>query len=336
MSFEVLDGGFLTTVQDAGRPGFAHLGVPFGGAVDTVSLAIANLLVGNDPAAAALELTVVGPELLVRAPVVIGVAGADLAGVALPGGRRLEPGRAYRLEPVTTISFPGPLDPRHGSRCYLAVPGGIDVPVVLGSRSTCLAAAFGGVAGRRLRRGDVVTAAATDPGAASELAWPAETPAVDGGTDGSDAASVRVLPGPLLDAARRQAFQELCDATWTVGPDSDRMGLRLGGPPLASDAGGFVSHGVTWGAIQVPPGGAPIVLLADHQPTGGYPVIAVAITADRPVLGQLAPGHLVRFQAVDVATARRALAAQRAGLDTGRAALGESQRWLDIVNWAGG
>ena len=336
MTFEVLDGGFLTTVQDAGRPGFAHLGVPVGGAVDTVSLAIANLLVGNGSGAAALELTVVGPELLVRVPVVIAVAGADLGGVARPGGRRLEPGNAYRVEPGTTIAFPGSLDPRHGSRCYLAVPGGFDVPVVLGSRSTCLAAAFGGVEGRRLRRGDVLTAGAADPGAASEAAWPADTPAVDGDTAGSDQSSVRVLPGPLLDATGWRALHELCDTTWTVAPDSDRMGLRLGGPPLPSDARGIVSHGVAWGAIQLPPGGAPIVLLADHQPTGGYPVIAVAITADRPVLGQLAPGHLVRFEAVDVATARRALAAQRAGLETGRAAIVESQRWLDVANWAGG
>ena len=157
MTLEVVEPGFLTTVQDAGRPGWAHLGVPVGGACDRWSLAVANLLAGNDAGAAAIEMTLAGPTLAVRDATTIGLAGADLGGVVVETGRRLEPGRSHRLEAGSTVAFPGGTgDTDAGLRAYLALPGGFDVPEVLGSASTLLSARFGGIDGRALRNGDVL------------------------------------------------------------------------------------------------------------------------------------------------------------------------------------
>ena len=333
MTFEVLDVGLLTTIQDGGRPGFGHIGVPLGGAADPIGLAVANIVLGNDPDAAALEMTIAGPVLAVHRETVVGVGGADLGGVVQPGGRRLEPGAAYRLAAGSTIAFPRLVSGSFGMRCYLAVPGGFDMPVVLGSRSTCLVAGFGGLEGRALRTGDVVGAAADAPGAGTTTARGVGTVRRNATGATVAAATVRVFPGPF-GGIDMHALDDLCAAVWTVGRDSDRMGIRLEGP-LLQPGRGMVSHGVTWGTIQLPPGGGPIVLLADHQPTGGYPVVAVAITADRPILGQLAPGQQVRFEVVDVEAARAALVAQRKTLDELAVAVSEERRWLDSAGWAG-
>ena len=321
MTFEVLDGGLATTVQDAGRPDWAHLGVPPSGACDPWSLAVANVLLGNDPGAAALEMTLVGPTLVARRSTVIGLAGADL-GARVEGGRRLPPGRSHRIEAGETIVLPGDgADPR--TRGYLAIPGGIDVPEVLGSRSTCLAAGFGGVEGRPLRPGDIVRGGETLP---EERVWPSEPTEAAGGE-----VVLRVVAGPAPGA------EALAGIPWRVGREADRVGLRLDGGPLpAGIAGEIVSHGVTWGAVQVPPDGRPIVLGADHQTTGGYPVVAVVITADRPLLGQLRPGTEVRLQAIGRDEALGALRQQRGAFAAGVAALRESVGWDELARSAGG
>ena len=290
---EVLEPGLLTTVQDAGRPDWTHLGVPVGGACDRWSLAVANLVIGNDGAAAALEMTLVGPRLEIVADVIIGLAGADLGGVAEGTGRHLTPGRAHRLVAGDVITFPGGSDRRDplsgGCRAYLALPGGVDVPAVLGSRSTAIAAGFGGFEGRPVRTGDALRgAAAAAPAQApvGETAWPelAAAPGPPG------LGPIRVLPGPA------PGLEALVGARWAVGPNSDRVGLRLDGPSIEPRLGGeLLSHGVVQGAIQAPPSGGPIILLADGQPTGGYPVIAVVITADHPRLGQFRSGDRVSF-----------------------------------------
>jgi antagonist of KipI len=329
MTFEIVDGGMATTVQDGGRPGWAHLGVPESGACDPWSLAVANLLVGNDPYAAALEMTLVGPTFVARRATIIGVAGADLGG-RIVDGRRLAPGRSHRIEAGQTIAFPGD-GPDRRARTYLAVPGGIDVPETLGSRSTCLAAAFGGIDGRMLRAGDRVRAVAdggreapTDvtPG---ERVWPSDPDAAQGER------ILRVVagPGPGADA--------LVAGSWRVGREADRVGVRLDGVPLPDGiAGEAVAQGVAWGAIQVPPDGRPIVLGADHQTTGGYPVVAVVIAADRAILGQLRPGADVRFRAIGRGEAITALREQRAALIAGAAALIEGARWDELARSAGG
>jgi antagonist of KipI len=332
-AFEVIDGGLATTVQDRGRPDCAHLGVPPSGACDPWSLAVANLLVGNDRAAAAIEMTLIGPTLIARRSTVVGLAGADLGGRAsqragIEGSRRLAPGRSHRIEEGEMVAFPGDGSDRR-ARAYLAVPGGIDVPEVLGSRSTCLAAGFGGVEGRPLQAGDVVAAALhrSDDAGVGERVWPDDP--LREPTSGD--VVLRILPGPA------SGLQELVATRWSVGREADRVGLRLDGPSLPDGiAGEVISHGVTWGAIQVPPDGRPIVLVADHQTTGGYPAVAIVISADRPVIGQLRPGTEVGFRAVNQIEALAALREQEAALHAGARALDEAARWDELARSAGG
>lgn len=337
LSLIVRDPGLQSTVQDYGRPSLGHLGVPAAGAMDTRSMAIANLLVGNDPAAAVLEMTIAGPRLEVTESAVIGLAGADLGGILSPSGARVLPGRSYRLDPGSTLSFPGrgssgQPDGPSGSRGYVALPGGIDAPVVLGSRSTCLAGHFGGLDGRPLRAADELHA--RDAGRLpSPVIWPVEDARPRGA-----APAIRVVRGPIggADAGLRRALDELLERTWTVRPDSDRMGVRLDGPSIATGgAGELLSLGVPWGSIQVPPSGLPIVLAADHQSTGGYPVVAVVATVDRPVIGQLTPGDQVRFELVDLGAARRAFLDEEGRFRRLAAQLEEARTMADAIGWAG-
>jgi biotin-dependent carboxylase-like uncharacterized protein len=348
---EVVEPGLLSTVQDAGRPDSTDLGVPVSGACDSWSLAVANALVGADLGAPAVEMTIVGSTFRVLADGPVALAGADLGGRVRETGRRLLPGRVHRLEAGSTFEFPGPADPRSGARAYLALPGGVAVPPVLGSASTCLVGHFGGLGGRPLEPGDRLDAAGR--GGPSARRGPADAVwAVPGDpTPGWDPGRrpIRVVPGPDIDRIGTEVLDALVATRWTVADGSERVGLRLRGPDLvgvaATAAAGaprdswpeLLSHGVTWGTIQVPPDGAPIVLLADHQTTGGYPVVAVAIAADRPRLGQLRPGSAVRFEATDLATARAELLRQRATLLAGVAALEEpSGPWDDLWRSAGG
>jgi biotin-dependent carboxylase-like uncharacterized protein len=261
IALEVLAPGLLTTVQDSGRPRLGHLGVPRGGECDPWSLAVANLLVGNPPDAAALELTLVGPELRAARPLLLGVAGADLGGVVVTSGRRLRPGGTYELSGGAVVAFPGRAEGR-GARAYLALRGGIDVPLVLGSASVCLAGRFGGLDGRPLRSGDTIAVGRPRTGtvAPGESRWPQGL-----SPDALDPRAIRILPGPHA-SLMAPAFEDLTNATWLVGPASDRMGLRLDGATCRRAGDGTVlSHGVTWGAIQLPPDGRAIVLLADHR-----------------------------------------------------------------------
>jgi antagonist of KipI len=328
----VLDGGLLTTVQDGGRPDWTHLGVPASGAADPWSLGVANLLVGNEPALAVLEMTLVGPTLAALGPVTIGLAGADLR-ARIRGGRRLAPGRSHRLLAGDVVEIPGDdaATATTASRAYLAIPGGIDVPIVLGSRSTCLAGGFGGLDGRPLRTGDEIpSGSAAGPRAVPpELAWPEPDRARHDADP--EPAILRALPGPDPGLAT------LAATAWRVGSAADRVGVRLDGDPLsASFAGETTTHGVPWGAIQLPPDGRPIILGADHQVTGGYRVLGVVITADLPVLGQLRPGAPLRLVPTDRVVAIDALRARRAALDAGAAALREEAGWDALVDAAGG
>lgn len=340
MSLEVIEPGFLTTVQDAGRPDWTHVGVPTGGACDRLSLAVANLLAGNSSGAAALEMTLVGGAFRAMTSLRIGLAGADLGGHVRETGRLLPPGVAHIIAAGSTIAFPGVVDAAAGARAYLAMPGGIDVPEVLGSRSTALAAGFGGLEGRAVRSGDVIVAA-RDTGRASgpensghsrdgsrpwpDSIWPA------GEADRERDNSIRVVGGPW------SGIGDLVGHSWRVAVGSDRVGLRLEGPPIRlDDRADLPSFGVIPGSIQVPPDGAPIVLLADAQTTGGYPIVAVAISADMPRLAQLRPGSEVRFAEVTVAAATEALHRQQAALERGATLLRESAAWDAAWRGAGG
>lgn len=316
---EVLEPGLLSTIQDGGRPGFAHLGVPLSGACDPLALAVANLLLGNPPDAAALEMSLAGPTLRAEEDCVVACAGADLE--AEHDGAPVRPGASRLLRAGTVLRFGAA---RRGSRGYLALTGGIAVPSVLGSASTYLPARLGGIEGRALRAGDRLVPRRPGDLSSAGRSWPS-------GTAGPQVATgrLRLLPGPHLEAFATGAFDELLSSEWTVHPRSDRTGLRLaralqgaggrpGGRPgaLTSErlTGEMVSQPMAWGAAQVPPDGAPILLQADHQTIGGYPVLAVVIRADRTVLGQLAPGERVRLMPTTIGDAQRAYREQQAQL----------------------
>ena len=320
---EVLDPGLLSTVQDGGRPDLAHLGVPPGGACDPWGLAAANLLAGNAPDASALEMTVAGPALAVRATCVVALGGADLGARVEEEERPLRPGTAYLLRTGTRLVFEG--GSGRGARAYLALAGGIAVPRILGSASTCLAGGFGGIEGRPLRAGDRLVPERPGDLAAAGRSWPADVP-LGPPHDPDLATPVHVVPGPHAGRFPPGALEALLGTGWEVDPRSDRTGLRLAGPPLPGAGGGeLVSLPMTWGAVQVPPDGRPIVLLADHPTVGGYPVIAVAIRADRPLLGQLRPGDEVRFELTAIDRAQAAARAEQALLGRGVELLGPDE-----------
>ncbi len=299
-SLTVVRPGLLSTVQDLGRWGSQALGVPVSGAMDTFAHRLANALVGNPVTAATIEVTLLGPELRAEQPLVVAVAGAEFALTA--DGRPVPHQTAFALAPGTTLRF----GQRHaGSRAYVAVAGGIDTPMVLGSRSTHLLSRMGGVAGRALLGGDVLPIGRgpvpVTPRAAARahLAGSSATPAL------------RVMLGPQDTAFSRSSIDALMCDEFRVSPQSNRMAFRLDGPTLTTIAAEEpLSEPVPFGAIQVPAGGAPILLMADRQTAGGYPKIATVITADLPVAGQLGPGDSVRFVSCTRAEARHALIAR--------------------------
>jgi biotin-dependent carboxylase-like uncharacterized protein len=337
---EIVEPGLLSTVQDGGRPGTTDLGVPIGGACDAWSLAVANVLLGNEPDEAALEITVVGPALLVLRRCTVALAGADLGARVMEEGRPIAPGTVHLVHPGTRIAFgrvAGDLvndgARAAGARAYLAIAGGVDVEPVLGSRGTCLAGGFGGFGGRPLRAGDRIVPRRPHDVSAAGRRWPAGIagPAHDG--------PVRLLPGPpALGRPLRGAFAALLGTTWRVAPESDRMGLRLEGPPIAADdsaAGRLPSRGVLPGAIQVPPGGRPIVLLADAQTVGGYPVAGVVPTVDLPILAQLRPGGEFRFMPTTLDEARAAQHVRRSDLVEARRLLAAAEDWNAVAEGVG-
>jgi len=301
---EVIRPGPLATVQDLGRPGYAHLGVPLSGAADQASLRLANRLAGNPDGAAGLELTLGRAVLRFTEAARVAVTGAPAAvTVTGPGGADLaaEPGAAIDVpagadlaaEPGAAIDVPAGAQvrigaPATGLRSYVAVRGGIDVPPVLGSRSADVRSGLGPAP---LRPGDLLPVGTAVPSPAGPPA--AITRALPGG---GQPAELRVIPGPRDDWFVPGALDLLCGDTYVVTPASDRTGLRLDGPalPRARDEE-LPSEGLVAGALQVPPGGRPILMLADHPATGGYPVIAVVASADLGLAAQLRPGSKIRF-----------------------------------------
>jgi len=286
---EVIRPGPLATVQDLGRPGYAHLGVPRAGAADQASLRLANRLAGNPDGAAALELTLGRAVLRFAAAARVAVTGAPAAvTVTGPDGadRAAEPGVALTVPAggLLRVGAPGV-----GLRSYVAVRGGIDVAAALGSRSADVRSGLGPAP---LRPGDLLPVG--PPPAGPPPAAPRPGPA---GLPGpGQPAELRVIPGPRDDWFAPGALALLCGETYVVSPASDRTGLRLDGPALPRARGDELpSEGVVTGALQVPPGGRPILLLADHPVTGGYPVIAVVASADIGLAAQLRPGSKIKF-----------------------------------------
>ncbi len=299
---EVLDGGLLTTVQDLGRGGYQRYGVPVAGAADGPALRAANRLVRNEPGAAALECTVSGPRLVALRPIVAALTGADLGAVVERsdlGRFEVPPWSSFLLRRGNVLRFEGR---RSGARAYVAFAGGIDVPEVLGSRSTYLTAGFGGLEGRALRSGDRLALLPSGTPPTPGLKWPKENCS-------ENESAIRLVLGPQDDYFTEQGLSTLASSVYTVAAASDRMGLRFEGPPLEHRQTEFVSDGIMQGGIQVPANGLPILMLADRATMGGYPKIATAALADLSRLAQLLPGDRVRFQIVSRDAARSAVLA---------------------------
>ena len=277
----VLSPGPLTTVQDRGRAGWASIGVTRSGAADRAAAALANRLVGNDDAAAVLEVTAGGLRVRAGRTLLVAVTGAP-APVTVDG--RAAPALApLPLRPGQALALGVP---PAGLRSYLAVRGGIDVPPVLGSRSTDT---LSGLGPEPLRAGDELRVGS--PSGAEPIVDVAPVRAR------SEEPVLRVLPGPRRDWLAAGAWTALTSADWAVTADSNRVGLRLSGPELArARTDELPSEGLVPGAVQVPPDGAPVLFLADHPVTGGYPVLAVVTTDDLPAAAQLRPGDRVRFR----------------------------------------
>jgi len=324
MSLRILRPGLLSTVQDRGRYGLQHLGVVSCGPMDPVALDLANALVGNRSGEAAIEITVLGPEIAFEAETLVSLCGAlfeaKVGGVAIPANRPV-------LLPKGAVLATGRA--LLGSRAYLAVAGGIATAPVLGSRSTYLPARFGGWEGRLLRSGDVLPLAGGAanfagrryrhlsskkdlPGGLRSVSWSA--PALT--LPEREPVVIHAMEGrhhTHCDAAAQRAF---FGETWKVSPDSNRMGYRLNGPPLArAEAFEILSEPACLGTVQVPANGLPIALMADHQTTGGYPKIAEIAAADVPRLAQLAPGGAVQFARCTLAQARELRLALRQRVD---------------------
>lgn len=300
MKLHVLAPGLLTTVQDAGRFGWRHLGVAQCGALDAPAAMLANHLVGNGPDEAVLELTLQGPALRFERAVRLAICGARvLARFECKDGDRhvVEAGRPVTLPPgVLRIG-----NLREGARAWLAFAGGIDVPSKLGSRSTDLRGGFGGFEGRALRSGDELKLRAPPRLSCTRPRMPKWW--IDPHFD-ERGLPIRYVPS--------QPAPELGGRAWQVSARSNRQGLRLEGAALESPPREEISAPVAPGTVQLPPDGKPIVLLADAQTVGGYPRLGHVIAADLPRLAHLCPGETVRFQSCDVQTATRLACAARA------------------------
>lgn len=291
--------GLSTTLQDLGRLGHQALGIPVSGALDPDALRLANTLVGNRADEAALEIRMIGPTLRVEVQTVLValVGTAAPLEVLSPTKRHVPAGQSVRLERDAVFRVPGLRD---SATAYLAVSGGFDIPEVLGSRSTYLRGGFGGLNGRDLSEGDrlPLRLEQAEDGAGLRLTQSLRLAVPP---------RIRVVLGPQQDHFTPAGIETFLRAGFAVTNEADRMGLRLAGPKLEHARGyNIVSDGIATGAIQVPGDGQPIVLLADHQTTGGYPKIAVVISADLPALGRALPGATLRFEAVTVEAAHSA------------------------------
>ena len=323
MAIKVNAPGLATTVQDLGRPGYYHLGIPLSGGMDRFALRAANLLVGNDEGAAVLEAVFMGPELEFTADATVAVTGAELPPKV--NGDVRETWTSFRVKAGQVLSFDFL---KKGARAYIAVSGGVEVPVVLGSRSTYALGALGGHEGRKLQAGDQLPVGTVSKSVKEGTSVPA---ALRRGP--SNTAELRMLPGlywhRITDGAGKQFFAD----TWKVAPEADRIGYRFKGgkalefvprtPPFGagSDPSNIVDACYPYGSVQVPGGTEPIVLHRDAVSGGGYFMVGTVISADMDLIGQLQPHTPAKFVRVDMKAALAARHDRAATLDKVRKAL---------------
>jgi biotin-dependent carboxylase-like uncharacterized protein len=310
-ALRVIEPGPMTTIQDLGRLGYQEFGVPVSGAVDAFATRIANLLVGNPEGAAVLEITFMGPKLEALAEADVAVTGADIP--VLLNDRPVETWSAFPVKPGDVLTL---RQARVGLRAYLALSGGIDVPQVMGSRSTYVGAKLGGLQGRALARGDLLARGAGDSRRALK-SLPAEfRPRL------ANRHELRAVPGPQDDYFDT-GLEVFFGSEFKVSPQANRMGYRLAGAKVDLKADvprSIISEPSLAGAVQVPPDGQPIILLVE-QTVGGYVKIATVITPDLPRVAQARPDDVVRFLRVDLEAAHRAVRDAEARLDEIRACL---------------
>ncbi len=299
--------GLLTTVQDLGRPGFGPLGVSASGAADSVALRLGNMLVGNEPGAAVLEMTLVGGRYTFPEGGVIALAGADFG--AKLNGQPIEMWVPHAVRPGGTLELELT---RAGARCYLCIAGEIQAERLLGSASTHLLSGLGGFEGRGLRKGDVLQFGAPKLRIRRRRISAKVLEAL------KPRKLLRVTQGPQADWFSEETKRAFFEGTFRVSEDSDRLGLRLEGASLMPESTAeMISEGVSLGAVQVTPSGQPIILFVEQQTAGGYPKIANVIGADLHSIGQLRPRDQIRFAIVSLEEARALWIAQEQLLNSG-------------------
>lgn len=310
MTLRILNGGLYTTIQDSGRYGFQKYGVIVSGAMDAISFRIANLLVNNNEDDAALEITMMGTEILFEEDCFIAITGGNL-------DPKLDKEKLAMWKPVfikkgQILKFKGAIS---GCRAYLAINGGIDVPTIMKSKSTYIRAGIGGFKGRTLKKGDQlhrVHTKATNSAFQMLKGYHIRPPQwyVSQQTfiNYGPTTTIRILKGPQYHSFEETSKNSIRSNLYQITTDADRMGYRLDGPPLVNTSKiEQLSESVTFGTIQVPSNGMPIILMADRQTSGGYPKLGQVITADLPKLAQMKPGEKIQFHLVTIQEAERAL-----------------------------
>ncbi|GAA4437583.1 5-oxoprolinase subunit PxpC [Pontibacter saemangeumensis] len=329
MCLNIISPGLLTTVQDLGRHGYQKDGISVSGAMDTFALRAANLLVGNAEGEAGIEVTLKGPKIFFTKRQLIAVTGADLSPSL--NGAPIKSWRPVSVEEGSILEFGAVLN---GCRAYIAVAGGLDLPKVMGSNATYLRAGIGGFEGRALQLGDSIPckgipakmepflrglASAQEEHPGAQTNWSVDSSLY---VTYQEPQQIRVVKGPEYLIFSEQSQQDFWRMAYQVTAQSDRMGYRLLGTRLAlATQEDMVSSAVTFGTVQVPPEGSPIVLMADHQTTGGYPRIAQVISADFSKLAQLVPRHKIQFKEVTLEEAQSLYIRQEKNLEKLRGAL---------------
>lgn len=301
MGIMMLSGGLLTTIQDAGRRGYQRYGMGVSGAVDVHAYIYANILVGNTHNEAVLEITLLGPSIEFTSASVIAVTGGDLSPTL--NGAPLPMYRAVRIAKGDILSFGAP---KTGCRAYISFAGGLAISPVMGSRSTYIKAHLGGYEGRKLMTGDEIAfrKPSFQPANVEKRVMEPEI--------FSGSYTVRVLMGPQDDRFTAKGIKTFLSQTYQVTNEFDRMGYRLTGPKIEHVTdGNIITDGISFGAIQVPDGGEPIIMLADRQTTGGYAKIGSVINVDMPMIAQCKAGDSIRFEKTDIKTAQEAFLAQK-------------------------
>lgn len=296
----IINPGLYTTVQDRGRWGYQEYGMPVTGAMDDYSLRLANILVGNDEYDAVLETTLNGPEISFNTNVVAAITGANM--MPRVNGFTVPMWRSLKLSKGDVLSFDMV---RAGTRGYISFAGGLDIPTVMGSRSTYVRGAIGGYEGRKLKSNDEINVRDKDfpiEQLAGRVIPQQYIPQYD------DSCIIRAVPGPQDDCFTEESIEKFFSSEYEITKEADRMGYRLSGPQLMhKDGADIISDGINLGSVQVPGHGMPIVMMSDRQTTGGYTKIATVISSDIPVMAQLKPGNKVKFVRIDVRKAHKVL-----------------------------